>query len=302
MTLDKKSVYLTTFEVLKGITQLVAPFAPFLSDEMYVKLTGEKSVHLSYYPTFDEAKVDMALENKMDMVKKLVKLGRASREEAKIKVRQPIAKVVLDAKNQNTIGELTQLIKEELNVKEIEFSSDITSFMNYDVKPNFATLGKKLGAKLKPLGQALTTTDAKEIVDTLESKGSITFNLNGEDTTLDKEDFLINVKAKEGYDVGADEGLFIVLDTNLSKELIQEGYAREFISKVQQTRKNNEYEMMDKIEITCGLNEELKEAIRAFEDFIKDETLAVNIEYVDSCDGKEEILNGHSSKISVKKA
>lgn len=246
--------------------------------------------------------MDIALENKMDMVKNLVKLGRASREEAKIKVRQPIAKVVLDVKNKNIIGELTQLIKEELNVKEIEFSSDITSFMNYDVKPNFATLGKKLGAKLKPLGQALATTDAKEIVDTLESKGSITFNLNGEDTTLDKEDFLINVKAKEGYDVGADEGLFIVLDTNLSKELIQEGYAREFISKVQQTRKNNEYEMMDKIEITCSLDEELQEAIRAFEDFIKDETLAVNIEYVDSCDGKEEILNGHSSKISVKKA
>lgn len=301
MTLDKKSVYLTTFEVLKGITQLVAPFAPFLSDEMYIKLTGEKSVHLSYYPEFDATKVDLALENKMDMVKNLVKLGRASREEAKIKVRQPIAKVVLDAKNQKTIGELTQLIKEELNVKEIEFSSDITSFMNYDVKPNFATLGKKLGAKLKPLGQVLATTDAKEIVDTLDEKGSITFNLNGEDTILAKEDFLINVKAKEGYDVGADEGLFIVLDTNLSKELIQEGYAREFISKVQQTRKNNEYEMMDKIEITCSLDEELQESIKAFEDFIKDETLAVKIDFDSSCDGKEEILNGHSAKILINK-
>lgn len=302
MTLDKKSVYLTTYEVLKGITQLVAPMAPFLSDEMYIKLTGEKSVHISYYPEFDAAKVDLALENKMDMVKNLVKLGRASREEVKIKVRQPIAKVLLDAKLKSTIGDLTELIKEELNVKEIEFSSDITSFMNYDVKPNFATLGKKLGPKLKPLGQILATADAKTIVDVLEIGGQITFNLNDEDTILEKEDFLINVKAKEGYDVGAEGDLFIVLDTNLTKELIQEGYAREFISKIQQTRKNNNYEMMDKIDITCSLDDEVKEAIIAFEDFIKDETLAKTITIRENCNGKEEVLNGHDAKILVEKA
>ena len=237
MTLDKKSVYITTYEVLTGITQMIAPFAPFLSEEMYTKLTGEESVHLSYYPKFDASKIDLALENKMDMVKNLVKLGRASREEAKIKVRQPISKVVIDAKHKDIIGNLTDLIKEELNVKDIEFSTDIIGFMNYDIKPNFATLGKKLGAKLKPLGQTLSTSDSKTIVDTVNKDGQITFNLNGEDTVLTKEDFLINVKAKEGYDVGAEADLFIVLDTNLTKELIQEGYAREFISKIQQTRK-----------------------------------------------------------------
>jgi len=107
-------------------------------------------VHISYYPVFDQSKVDLALENKMDMVKNLVKLGRASREEAKIKVRQPISKVVIDKNIKEVIGELTELIKEELNVKNVEFAQDITSFMNYDIKPNFATLGKKVGAKLKP--------------------------------------------------------------------------------------------------------------------------------------------------------
>ena len=302
MTLDKKSVYITTYEVLTGITQMIAPFAPFLSEEMYTKLTGEESVHLSYYPKFDASKVDLALENKMDMVKNLVKLGRASREEAKIKVRQPISKVVIDAKHKDIIGNLTELIKEELNVKDIEFSTDIIGFMNYDIKPNFATLGKKLGAKLKPLGQTLSTSDSKTIVDTVNKDGQITFNLNGEDTVLTKEDFLINVKAKEGYDVGAEADLFIVLDTNLTKELIQEGYAREFISKIQQTRKNNGYEMMDKIQISYTSDDEVKEAIEVFDEFIKDETLATKITFEENKDAKEEVLNGHDSKIFVKKA
>ena len=302
MTLDKKSVYITTYEVLTGITQMIAPFAPFLSEEMYTKLTGEESVHLSYYPKFDASKIDLALENKMDMVKNLVKLGRASREEAKIKVRQPISKVVIDAKHKDIIGNLTDLIKEELNVKDIEFSTDIIGFMNYDIKPNFATLGKKLGAKLKPLGQTLSTSDSKTIVDTVNKDGQITFNLNGEDTVLTKEDFLINVKAKEGYDVGAEADLFIVLDTNLTKELIQEGYAREFISKIQQTRKNNGYEMMDKIQISYTSDDEVKEAIEVFDEFIKDETLATKITFEENKDAKEEVLNGHDSKIFVKKA
>ncbi|EHL17958.1 isoleucyl-tRNA synthetase [Peptoanaerobacter stomatis] len=302
MTVDKKSVYLTTYEVLKGISQLIAPLAPFISDEIYTKLTGEKSVHISYYPVFDQSKVDLALENKMDMVKNLVKLGRASREEAKIKVRQPISKVVIDKNIKEVIGELTELIKEELNVKDVEFAQDITSFMNYDIKPNFATLGKKLGAKLKPLGQVLQTADHKNIVDTVEKEGQITFNLNGEDTVLTKEDLLINVKAKEGYDVGAEGDLFIVLDTNLTKDLVQEGFAREFISKIQQMRKNNGYEMMDKILISYTSDEEVKDAITAYTEFIKDETLANIVEFKENADAKEEVLNGHNAKIFIEKA
>ncbi|MGP1597431.1 isoleucine--tRNA ligase [Peptoanaerobacter stomatis] len=302
MTVDKKSVYLTTYEVLKGISQLIAPLAPFISDEIYTKLTGEKSVHISYYPVFDQSKVDLALENKMDMVKNLVKLGRASREEAKIKVRQPISKVVIDKNIKEVIGELTELIKEELNVKNVEFAQDITSFMNYDIKPNFATLGKKLGAKLKPLGQVLQTADHKNIVDTVEKEGQITFNLNGEDTVLTKEDLLINVKAKEGYDVGAEGDLFIVLDTNLTKDLVQEGFAREFISKIQQMRKNNGYEMMDKILISYTSDEEVKDAITAYTEFIKDETLANIVEFKENADAKEEVLNGHNAKIFIEKA
>lgn len=301
MSIDKQSVYLTTYEVLKGVVQLIAPFAPFLSDEMYIKLTGEKSVHLSYYPKFDSSKVDVKLENKMDMVKNLVKLGRASREEAKIKVRQPISKVVIDKNTKDTIGELTELIKEELNVKTVEFSQDITSFMNYDVKPNFATLGKKLGSKLKPLGQALNTQNHKDIVDTINQKGEIVFTLNGEDTVLTKEDFLINVKAKEGYDVGAEGDLFIVLDTNLTDELIKEGFAREFISKIQQMRKTLEFEMMDRINIQYTSDDEIVSAIKAYEDFIKEETLANTVEFKENENAKEEVLNGHTANIFVER-
>ena len=174
--------------------------------------------------------------------------------------------------------------------------------MNYDIKPNFATLGKKLGAKLKPLGQVLQTADHKNIVDTVEKEGQITFNLNGEDTVLTKEDLLINVKAKEGYDVGAEGDLFIVLDTNLTKDLVQEGFAREFISKIQQMRKNNGYEMMDKILISYTSDEEVKDAITAYTEFIKDETLANIVEFKENADAKEEVLNGHNAKIFIEKA
>lgn len=301
MTDDKKSVYLTTYEVLTGITKLIAPFVPFLSDEMYTKLTGEHSVHLATYPECDRTMIDPPLENKMDTVKDLVKLGRAARENAKIKVRQPLNKVMIDAKLESIIGDLAPLITEELNVKNLEFVSDVTEFMNYDIKPNFATLGKKLGSKLKPLGNILKSSDTKQIVETIEKDGKITFELNGEPTELLKEDFLINVKAKEGYDVGSDAELFIIIDDKLTDELIAEGYARELISKVQQMRKNNDFEMMDNINIFIECGDELKKAFEKFDSFIKDETLAKSIVFEKHSDAKTENLNGHDADIYVER-
>ncbi len=303
ITDDKKSVYLTTYEVLVGITRLIAPYVPFISDEMYTKLTGEDSVHLATYPEFNEKLVDMALENKMDTVKNLVKLGRAAREEAKIKVRQALNKVMIDSKLKDVISDLAPLITEELNVKNLEFVSDVTSFMDYEIRPNFTTLGKKLGAKLKPLGAYLKASDTKKLVTKLESDGKIYIELNGENTTLEKDDFLITVKAKEGYDVGSENGLFIIIDDKLTNELIAEGYAREFISKIQQMRKNNDYEMMDNINICVACDPTVLDALQKYDSFIKDETLATTINYGshDHKNSKKENLNGYEADIFVEK-
>ena len=259
LTLDKKSVYNTTFEVLVGIAQMVAPFSPFLSEELYRKLTGELSVHISHYPRCNDELIDEKLEHKMDLVKNLVTLGRASREAAKIKVRQPIGKAYIDASYEAIMKDLLPLIEEELNVKEVIFSKDINQYMNFSLKPNFATLGKTLGPKLKEFSSKLSALDAPEAVNKLQNGDSIAFDLAGESFTFTKDDVLINVSPKDGFDVATENNLFIVLDTNLTPELINEGFAREFISKIQQMRKAQDLEMMDKIKVYFTSTEESPE-------------------------------------------
>ncbi len=299
LTLDKKSVYNTTYEILVGISQMVAPFSPFISEELYMKLTGEKSVHVSLYPRCDEALIDEKLENKMDLVKNLVTLGRASREAAKIKVRQPIGKAYIDASYETVMKDLLPLIEEELNVKEVVFSEDINQYMNFSLKPNFTTLGKTLGPKLKEFSSKLSDLDAPVAVASLKKGESITFNLAGEDFEFTKEDVLINVSPKEGFDVATENNLFIVLDTNLTKELIDEGFAREFISKIQQMRKAQDFEMMDKIKIYYTSSDEVTKALELHNEYIKDETLAIEIIKGEVEDMQEDMINGHETKIAV---
>ena len=301
LTLDKKSVYNTTFEVLVGIAQMVAPFSPFLSEELYRKLTGELSVHISHYPRCNAELIDEKLEHKMDLVKNLVTLGRASREAAKIKVRQPIGKAYIDASYEAIMKDLLPLIEEELNVKEVIFSKDINQYMNFSLKPNFATLGKTLGPKLKEFSSKLSALDAPEAVNKLQNGDSIAFDLAGESFTFTKDDVLINVSPKEGFDVATENNLFIVLDTNLTPELINEGFAREFISKIQQMRKAQDLEMMDKIKVYFTSTEEVAKAIEIHTDYIKDETLALEIVNGETSNMQEDIINGHDAKIAVEK-
>lgn len=301
LTLDKKSVYNTTHEVLVGISQMVAPFAPFMAEEMYRKLTGEVSVHISYYPRADIKLIDEKLEHKMDLVKDIVTLGRASREAAKIKVRQPIGKAIIDANNKEIMEDLVPLIEEELNVKEVVFSKDINQYMNFNLKPNFSVLGKTLGPKLKEFSGKLAALDSAKAVSQLESGEKITFNLSDEEFSFSKDDVLINVSPKEGFDVATENNLFIVLDTNLTKELIDEGYAREFISKVQQMRKAKDFEMMDKIKIQFKSSEEIEKAVEIHKAYIMEETLAEEIEVKETKNMESDSLNGHEAKISVEK-
>ena len=271
---DKKAVYNTTYEILVGISKLIAPFAPYLSEEIYRNLTGETSVHLSYYPKANEELIDENIEKRMDLVKDIVSLGRASRENAKIKVRQPIQKIHIDGKYQELIDDLVPLIKEELNVKEVVFEHDLNEFMDFSLKPNFKIAGPMLGSNVKAFASILANADALKIITKVQSGETYEINVNGQIVELDDQLLDIRIAAKEGYDVATGNNLFTIIDTNLTEELMNEGYAREFISKVQQMRKNNGYEMMDRIKIFYSSSPEIDKAVNDFEDFIKEETLA----------------------------
>lgn len=301
LTEDKKSVYNTTYEILVELSQMIAPFAPYLSEEMYRNLTGKLSVHLSTYPVCDETVLDTALEEKMDLVKNLVTLGRASREKVKIKVRQPIQKVLVDASYEEIMGDLVPLMKEELNVKEVVFSSDLQQYISYRLKPNLPVLGRLLGAKMRFFQKELAQLDAKEVVESLHLGKEVTMNLDGEPFTLSEEHVLITIDSKEGFDVESHAGLFIILDTQLTDELIEEGFVREFISRIQQMRKANDYEMMDHIRIFYTATETLTKAIKNHAEFIKSETLADELVCEAKEGMKEETLNGEATSLFVER-
>lgn len=296
---DKKSVYATTYEVLVGISKLIAPFAPFIADEMYINLTGEESVHIAYYPEADETLIDAHVEERMDLVRDLVALGRGTREKERIKVRQPLSEILVDGKYQELIGDLTPLIKEELNVKEVVFESKLDQYMNYSLKPNFKVAGPMLGKNIKAFGGALAKADAVTVVAQMESEGKIVLELNGENVDITPDMVDMRISAKEGFAVAMENNIFTILDTTLNAELINEGLARELISKVQQLRKQNAFEMMDNIKIMLDADDEVKAAVEAHKDFIMSETLALEI--VEAADLKEYDLNGHKTGIDVEK-
>ena len=295
---DKKAVYKTTYEVLLGIVKLIAPIVPFISEELYKSLTTGKSVHLEDYPKVEEEKIDRALEEKMALVIKIVELGRASREDAKIKIRQALKEVVLDGELKNKIGDLRELIEEELNVKEVKFEDDLSKFMDYELKPNFKVAGSILGKKIKDFQNFLRDVDAKEFINSLR-KDLQKIDLGGEKTDIKEDYVLVNIKSKPGFDVTMENNQFVILDTELTPELIEEGYVREFISKIQQMRKAKDFEVLDNISIIYSADEEIQKAVEKYDDFIKTETLAKEIKYGK---GEEEVdLNGHEAFISIEK-
>lgn len=299
MTEDKKSVYATTYEILVGVSKLIAPFAPFISDEIYCKLTGEDTVHTSYLPEYCGELVDERTEMRMDLVRDLVALGRGTREAEMIKVRQPLSEILVDGKYKPLIEDLTDLIKEELNVKNVVFADDLEGFMNFFLKPNFKVAGPVLGKDIKAFGMELAKTDASSFVRSLESGEPVKMIINGEEKKIPKDFVDVRISAKEGFAVAMENNIFTILDTNLTPELVTEGLAREFISKVQQLRKQNDFEMMDNIIVTVCADDDVRAAIGEYESYIKSETLAKTIVFADTDASFD--LNGHKTGISVER-
>jgi len=296
---SKKSVYITTYEVLVGLAKLMAPIAPFLSEEIYRNLTGEESVHLTSYPECKDDLINEHIETKMDLVRDLISSGRYVREETKIKVRQPLPKALLDKKNEVIIGELTDLIMEELNVKEIVYVSDLSEYMNFTVKPNFKEVGKIFGKNVNLFASKLLELSVEEI-NRLNNNGIVSMDIDGVvyDVTNNMVD--IRISSKEGFNVGTINNEFIILDTKLTSELIEEGIARETISKIQQLRKNADFNVVDRIKVYYDGDSDYEVALNNNLEFIKNETLAV--EFVkDNSDYEIFDINDHQVKLKVEK-
>ncbi len=300
LTEDKKSVYLTTYEILVGIARLAAPFAPFITDEIYTKLTGEESVHLSYYPECKADLINEKAEERMDLVRTLVGLGRGVREKERIKVRQPLLEILVDGKYEDLISDMADLIKEELNVKEVVFEKDLDKYMDLSLKPNFKAAGPALGSKMKTFGAAIAKLDPKAAAAILDRDGEITLNLDGEEIRAEKELFDVRITAKPGFAVAMENNVFVILDTTLTPELKSEGIAREMISKVQQLRKQKDFQMTDRICIYCRGDEDFISALEVHRDYIMRETLALEVKKME--DSLQEYdLNGHKTGIDVEK-
>ena len=284
---SKKSVYRTTYEVLVGLTKMMAPIVPYLSEEIYTNLTGEESVHLSDYPKYDEKLIDTKLEEKMDLVRNLISIGRNIREVNNLKVRKPLSEMLLDGRLKKTIDNLDSLILEELNVKNLTYVDDLTKYMNFLVKPNYREAGKMFGANIKEFASKLENLTNKEIME-LENDKTIKVEVAGTSYDVDKNMVDIRISAKEGFNVELDNNNFVILNTTLTQELIDEGIAREFVSKVQNIRKNNGYEIEDRITIKYDGPEEVVNALNNFMDYVKNETLCVELEQ--SGDASEEVM------------
>ena len=296
---SKKAVYRTTYEILVGICKLIAPIAPFASEEIYTKLTGEESVHLADYPVANLDMINEKIEARMDLVRDLISLGRNAREEAKIKVRQPINEVLLDSKNEELISDLKELIEEELNVKKVTFASNLDSYMNFTVKPNFKVAGPIFGGNIKLFSEKLNNLDIDSI-NKLNNGETITLEVEGQNYDVDNNLVDIRVSSKEGFNVATLNNNFIILDTNLTHDLILEGIAREMISKVQNIRKEQDFDITDRIILYYSAEEEVNDSVAKFEEMIKNETLAEVIKEENNLKDTYN-LNGHDVKIKVEK-
>ena len=293
---SKKAVYQTTYDVLLGLSKMIAPIVPYLSEEIYQNLTGRKSVHLEDFPKADMSLVNLKIEERMDLVRDIISLGRNAREEAKIKVRQPISEVILDGKKKDIILDFVSLIEEELNVKEVHFENDLSKYMNYEVKPNFKIAGKIFGKNMKLFVEALKNLTNEDIVNIQEEKPiSLMVGEHVEEITADMCD--IRITSKEGFNATMENNNFIILNTTLSKELIHEGIVRELISKVQNMRKAKDFEITDRINLYYNGDKDFEDAIEEYREMIKKETLAVefskkeNLEEMFNLNGMEVYLD-----------
>ena len=279
MPQDKINAYMTLYTALVTIAKAAAPMIPFMTEDIYQNLVrsidkdAPESIHLCDFPQVKEEWIDKELEENMEELLKVVVLGRACRNTANIKNRQPIGTMYVKAPFKLD-SFYVDIIADELNVKSVEFAENIGSFISYNFKPQLKTVGPKYGKLLNGIRQYLSEVDGNAAMAELKSKGTLTFDVNGSEVVLSEEDLLIETAQMEGYVTEHDGELSVVLDTNLTPELIEEGFVREIISKVQTMRKEAGFEVMDRICVSAKENEKILGIMKANEEKIKAEVLA----------------------------
>ena len=279
MEQDKINAYMTLYTALVTISKAAAPMIPFMTEEIYQNLVRSvdkeaiESIHLCDFPKVEEAWINKELEDDMEELLKIVVLGRAARNTANIKNRQPIGTMYIKADKE--MGQFyTDIIADELNVKEVKFANDVESFISYSFKPQLRTVGPKYGKLLNGIRTALAEINGTEAMNELRSTGLLTLDINGNKVELSEEDLLIETAQTEGYVTEADGDISVVLDTNLTPELIEEGFVREIVSKVQTMRKEAGFEVMDKIHIYAKDNDKIIELMKNHKEEIMSEVLA----------------------------
>ena len=307
MEQDKINAYMTLYTALVEICKTAAPMIPFMTEDIYQNLVrsidanAPESIHLCDFPKVNEAHIDKELEENMDRVLKLVVMGRACRNTANIKNRQPIGQMYVKADFE--LSEFFDaIVADELNVKNVTFTQEVRDFTSYSFKPQLKTVGPKYGKLLGGIKNVLSGLDGNAAMDELNANGCLRFEVNGEEVVLNREDLLIDTAQMEGYVSEDDNGITVVIDTNLSEELLEEGFVREIISKVQTMRKEADFEVMDKIVITYEGSEKAETVFAKNADEIGAETLALEVKkatpagYV-----KEWKINGEAVTLGVEK-
>lgn len=280
LTDDKKEAYLTLHHILVAVSKLMAPYAPYLAEEIYTNLTGNESVHLDVYPVANEAVIRPTLEKEMQTVIDLVSLGRAARNSCQIKVRQTLQTLHVPESARPLMERMENLIKEEINVKDIRYISEESGFVQFDIKPNFKVMGPKFGKEMKRIAAALKQINGNEIITTLNNRGSYTLKMDGQEFLLTTEDIAVSIQQKEGFVFESHKELYVALDTQLTPELITEGYARELVNKIQYTRKEQGFEIMDRITVRYSADDEIAAVFAAYDDYIRQETLTDSVERI----------------------
>ena len=307
MEQDKINAYMTLYTALVTISKAAAPMIPFMTEEIYRNLVcsvdknAPESVHLCDFPKVDENLIDKELEASMEEILDIVVMGRAARNTANIKNRQPIGTMYVRA--ERPLDDMFKaVVADELNVKNVEFKDDLSDFTSYTFKPQLKTVGPKYGKLLNGIRTHLAELNGREAMKELENTGSLSFDIDGQNVVLSKEDLLIDTAQMEGYVTEEDNMVTVVLDTNLSQELIEEGFVREIISKVQTMRKEAGFEVMDKIVVYSAGNKKLEDLMKTYRDEILGDVMAADVRF-DEMKGytKEWNINGESVTLGVEK-
>lgn len=304
LTEEKIGAYFTLYHVLVTLCQVAAPFVPFITDEIYQNLVtnldqnAPQSVHLCLWPEVDEKAIDPELEQQMDLAYKIVKLGRSSRNAANIKNRQPLSKMLISVSNLPDY--YAEIVKEELNVKEVELGADMKDYVNFEIKPNLPVLGKEYGKYIPKIKEEIAKKNQMDLASKIKAGKTEYIEIEENQIALNAENLLVTMQGKEGFAFSGEGEMGVVLDTHITPELKEEGYLREILSKIQNMRKEKGFEVLDKINLYVADNEKLIQLIKQNEETIKHDTLALNVIYnKPRADYTETNINGEKLNIDV---